>query len=220
MSEAKQTGARQVIAIMGGTFNPIHNAHLRVAVEIADLFTLNQLKLMPCFQPAHKAVFGSSTKQRVEMLELAVASDVRLSVDTREVVSAKPSFTIDTLKELRAEVGRDPALIIIIGMDSFCSLPSWKNWLELTSYAHIVVVSRPGSFPVFTDELKNYYEKYRASTIAELQCAPSGCILFEAISPLDISSSMIRELQAQKKSIAYLLPDSVQNYIEKNKLYL
>lgn len=212
--------SNKVVAIMGGTFNPIHNGHLRVAVEAADLLNLNQLKLVPCFHPVHKVMSDISTRQRLDMLGLAVISDARLVVDNREIERAEPSFTIDTLKELRSEVGGSTSIIMVVGMDSFCTLPSWKHWLDLMSYAHILVVSRPGSTPVFTDELKNYYEKYRASTVAELQCAPSGRIWLQTLSPLDISSSMVRELRANNKSIAYLLPDTVQIYIEKNKLYL
>ncbi|MFT2111899.1 nicotinate-nucleotide adenylyltransferase [Marinomonas sp. 2405UD68-3] len=220
MSKESVSASNKMVAIMGGTFNPIHNGHLRVAVEVADLLNLDQLKLVPCFRPAHKAISGISTAQRLKMLGLAVASDIRLAVDNREIKRAEPSFTIDTLKELRSEVGEDTSIVMVVGMDSFCTLPSWKSWLDLTSYVHIVVVSRLGSTPFFTDELKNYYEKYRASTVAELQCAPSGRIWLETLALLDISSSMIRELRAKNKSIAYLLPDSVQNYIDTNKLYL
>ena len=209
-----------IVAIMGGTYSPIHNGHLRVAVEVADLFALNELKLVPCLQPVHKSMPIVSTLHRLEMLKLAIKSDNRLTIDDREIIRSKPSYSIDTLRELRSELGESVSIVMVIGMDSFLSLCSWKDWQELTLYAHVFVVSRPGWHPSFSDELNNYYEKYRASSIAELQCAPSGRIWFEALAPLDISSSMIRRLISSHRSIAYLVPDSVRNYIDENKLYL
>ena len=220
MSNQVNQNTLKVVAIMGGTYNPVHNGHLRVAVEVADLFSLDELKLVPCLQPVHKSRPTVSTLHRLNMLDLAIESDARLTIDNREVLRSKPSYTIDTLKELRVELGADASIVMIVGMDSFLSLNYWKDWHLLTSYAHIFVVSRPGWNPTFSDELNNYYEKYRASSIAELQCAPSGSIWFETLAPLDISSSMIRALVASNRSIAYLLPNSVRKYIDTNKLYL
>lgn len=220
MLNNKRHGKLNLVAFMGGTYSPIHNGHLRVAVEVADLFALKELKLIPCLQPVHKTRPTILTQHRLEMLKLAVESDSRLTVDDREIVRSEPSYSIDTLKELRSELGEHVSIVMVIGMDSFLSLCSWKDWRQLICYAHIFVVSRPGWHPSFSDELNNYYEKYRASSIAELQCAPSGLIWFEALAPLDISSSMIRRLIASRRSIAYLIPDSVRNYIDEHKLYL
>ncbi|WP_420827959.1 nicotinate-nucleotide adenylyltransferase [Marinomonas algarum] len=207
------------LAIMGGTFDPVHNGHLRTAVEILDRFGYSSLKLIPCFQPVHKGKPGVSPQQRLDMVRLAISGDARLSVDAREIEREGPSYSIDTLKNIRAEIGADTPLIMVLGMDSFLSLPTWSQWQELTKYAHIFVVSRPGWEPDLISELSAFCEKYRANSSYELQCAPSGRLWFETLTPLGISSSMIRSLASKNESIAYLLPEPVQEYIEQHQLY-
>ncbi|WP_353668986.1 nicotinate-nucleotide adenylyltransferase [Marinomonas sp. THO17] len=211
--------ARKGVAIMGGTFDPIHNGHLRTAVDILDGYHYANLKLIPCFQPVHKRQPSVTPQQRLDMVNLAISSHPGLSVDAREIVREGPSYTADTLRDIRAEVGADEPLVMVLGMDSFLSLPTWHNWQDLIKYAHLFVVSRPGWEPDLISELSRFCENYRAASPHELQCTPSGLVWFETLTPLGISSSMIRTLARQGKSIAYLLPEPVQNYIEKNQLY-
>ena len=207
------------LAIMGGTFDPIHNGHLRTAVEILDRYHYSALKLIPCFQPVHKGQPSVIPHQRLEMAKLAVSGDSRLAVDSREIEREGPSYSVDTLRNIRSEIGPDESLIMVLGMDSFLSLPTWRNWRELVQYAHILVVSRPGWEPDLISELGAFCENYRAASSHELQCAPSGRVWFETLTPLGISSSMIRELARKNESIAYLLPEPVQKYIEQHQLY-
>lgn len=207
------------VAIMGGTFDPIHNGHLRTAVEVLDRFQYTALKLVPCFKPVHKGQPGVTARQRLEMTELAISSHPRLEVDSREVERGGPSYSIDTLKDIRAEIGSNEPLVMVLGMDSFLSLPTWQNWHELIQYAHLLVVSRPGWEPDLISELTTFCENHRASSPHELQCAPSGLVWFETLTPLGISSSMIRSLARRDESIAYLLPEPVQKYIEEYQLY-
>ena len=190
------------VAIMGGTFDPVHNGHLRTAVEILDRFHYSVLKLIPCFQPVHKDRPSVSPQQRLEMARLAVSGDVRLSVDSREIVREGPSYSVDTLRNVRDEIGPDESLIMVLGMDSFLSLPTWQDWQELVQYAHILVVSRPGWEPDLISELGAFCKNYRAASSHELQCAPSGRVWFETITPLGITSSMIRALACKNESIA------------------
>lgn len=205
---------------MGGTFDPIHNGHLRVAVEIVDRFSFKYLKLIPCYQPVHKGLPSVTAQQRLEMVEKAISCDDRLGVDSREILRQGPSYSIDTLKEIRQEIGADEPLIMVLGMDSFLSLPTWHGWQDLIQYAHLLVVSRPGWEPDFIFELQAFCENCRAASAHELQCAPSGLVWFEMLPSLEISSSMIRALCRKQESIAYLLPEPVQTYIKQNKLYL
>ncbi|MBJ7554272.1 putative nicotinate-nucleotide adenylyltransferase [Marinomonas spartinae] len=207
-------------AIMGGTFDPIHNGHLRAAVEIVDRFAFRALRLIPCYQPVHKGQPSVTAQQRLDMVEKAISCDERLLVDSREILRKGPSYSIDTLKEIRQEVGPDEPLIMVLGMDSFLSLPTWHNWQALIEYAHLLVVSRPGWEPDFISELQTFCENCRATSAHELQCAPSGFVWFEMLPSLEISSSMIRALCKKQESIAYLLPEPVQNYIKQNNLYL
>ena len=204
---------------MGGTFDPVHNGHLRTAVEILDRFHYSSLKLVPCFQPVHKGRPSVTPEQRLEMTRLAISSDVRLGVDTREIQREGPSYSIDTLRDIRAEIGASEPLIMVLGMDSFLSLPTWHDWQALIQYAHLLVVSRPGWEPDLISELSAFCENYRAGSPHELQCAPSGRVWFETLTPLGISSSMIRALARKNEGIAYLLPEPVQHYIEQHQLY-
>jgi nicotinate-nucleotide adenylyltransferase len=207
------------LAIMGGTFDPVHNGHLRTAVEILDRYHYSALKLVPCFQPVHKDRPSVEPQQRFEMTKLAISGDARLSVDSREIEREGPSYSIDTLRDIRAEIGPDESLIMVLGMDSFLSLPTWHDWQKLVQYAHLLVVSRPGWEPDLISELSAFCENYRAASSHELQCAPSGRVWFETLTPLGISSSMIRALARKNESIAYLLPEPVQKYIEQHQLY-
>lgn len=207
------------VAIMGGTFDPIHNGHLRTAVEVLDRYQYSELRLIPCFQPVHKNRPGVTPQQRLDMVRLAISSHENLSVDSREIEREGPSYSIETLRDIRADIGPDEPLIMVLGMDSFLSLSTWHNWQALIEYAHILVVSRPGWEPDLISELSAFCENYRASSSHELQCAPSGLIWFETLTPLGISSSMIRSLANKHESIAYLLPEPVQKYIEQHQLY-
>ncbi len=207
------------VAIMGGTFDPIHNGHLRTAVEVLDRYQYSELRLIPCFQPVHKGWPSVSPQQRLEMAKLAISGDSRLRVDSREMDREGPSYSVDTLRDIRSEIGPNESLIMVLGMDSFLSLPTWQNWQELIQYSHLLVVSRPGWEPDLISELSAFCENYRAASSHELQCAPSGRVWFETLTPLGISSSMIRALARKNESIAYLLPEPVQKYIEQHQLY-
>ncbi|MEP7728482.1 nicotinate-nucleotide adenylyltransferase [Marinomonas primoryensis] len=214
-----KTTGKSGVAIMGGTFDPIHNGHLRTAVEVLDRYQYSELRLIPCFQPVHKGQPSVSPQQRLEMAKLAISGDSRLRVDSREMDREGPSYSVDTLRDIRSEIGPNESLIMVLGMDSFLSLPTWQNWQELIQYSHLLVVSRPGWEPDLISELSAFCENYRAASSHELQCAPSGRVWFETLTPLGISSSMIRALARKNESIAYLLPEPVQKYIEQHQLY-
>ena len=214
-----KTTGKSGVAIMGGTFDPIHNGHLRTAVEVLDRYQYSELRLIPCFQPVHKGRPSVSPRQRLEMAKLAISGDSRLRVDSREMDREGPSYSVDTLRDIRSEIGPNESLIMVLGMDSFLSLPTWQNWQELIQYSHLLVVSRPGWEPDLISELSAFCENYRAASSHELQCAPSGRVWFETLTPLGISSSMIRALARKNESIAYLLPEPVQKYIEQHQLY-
>lgn len=208
------------VAIMGGTFDPIHNGHLRTAVELLDKHHFTELRLIPCYQPVHKSRPNITPEQRLNMVKIASQIDPRLRVDEREIIREDKSYTIDTLKDIRAEIGNETPLVMVLGMDSFISLPTWRDWSQLINYAHILIVARPSWDSDFVSELSSYYEVNRACSASELQSQPCGKIYMETLTPLSISSSMIRTLCQNGKSIAFLLPESVQSYIEQNKLYI
>jgi nicotinate-nucleotide adenylyltransferase len=210
------------IGILGGTFDPIHYAHLRLAEEMADALSLDEVRLIPASVPPHRATPRVTATDRLEMTRLACTGNARLVVDDRECRRQGPSYTMDTLKDLRAELGNERSLCLLMGVDAFLGLPTWSRWESLFGLAHIAIAYRPG----FTLEpaympavLTHYLERSTASTISQMYASPAGCIWLQQITPLDISATVIRAAIRDGHSPRYLLPDSVLDYIHRNSLY-
>lgn len=213
-----------LIGILGGTFDPIHNGHIRLALEAQKQFELGQVRLIPVNIPPHRSVPAVSTEHRLAMMELAIANEPTLSVDLRELESEDISFTINTLKSLREEFA-DDTFCLIAGIDTFNKIDSWKDWQDLLDYAHIIVANRPETLtdkPTndISPELQRWIEKHQITDHTLLKNNLSGNIVFINIPMLDISSSMIRQLNSEHKSLKDLLPNTIQTYIKDNHLYL
>ena len=131
------------IGLLGGTFDPVHIGHLRSALEVADALALDELRLLPNFRPPHRDTPQVAAEQRLEMVRVAVEGISPLVVDDRELKRDKPSYTIDTLELMRAELAADDPLFLLLGWDAFCGLPSWHRWEELLQHCHILVLQRP-----------------------------------------------------------------------------
>ncbi len=208
------------LAILGGTFDPIHTGHLRFAEEVATLLEIDEVRLVPAGQPPHRSPPLVSPEHRLVMAHMATSGNPILRVDGREVHRAEPSYTVITLEEIRAEIGDRP-LCVLLGADAFFGLPYWHRWQDIFKLAHIVVASRPGyeltsTLPI---GLQPTWEKSFTNQISDLSTKPAGLIYHQKITSLDISANRIRELIKQGKSARYLLPESVLEYIHKNKLY-
>lgn len=195
------------LALFGGTFDPVHLGHLSVAWEAAELLDA-EVRLMPAHLPPHRAAPLASAEQRVALLRAALKGQTRLTLDTRELGRQGPSYTVDTLRELRREVGERP-LVLLVGDDAFAGLPSWHRWLELFELAHIGVLSRPGVEVVLPDELRAQLQQRGVDDPAKLHAASAGLIVELAVTPLEISSTRVRELLAQGRDPRYLLPCGV-----------
>ncbi|KAB2899056.1 MAG: nicotinate-nucleotide adenylyltransferase [Xanthomonadales bacterium] len=196
------------LALLGGTFDPIHNAHLRVAWEAAECLDA-EVRLVPAQVPPHRDPPVASASQRVAAVRAALAGQHRLTLDTRELERAGPSWTIDTLIELRAEVGPQRPLVLLVGADAFAGLPGWHRWSELFAHAHIGVLTRPGHGGVLPTELRTRIASRRASDPASLRETPCGRVLPIMVTPLDISATRIRELLAAGHEPRYLVPDAL-----------
>jgi nicotinate-nucleotide adenylyltransferase len=206
------------LAILGGTFDPIHHGHLRVAWEAAEALDA-ELRLIPSAVPPHRPQPRASAAQRLAMLRIALAGQDRLLADDRELRRAGESWTVDTLRELRAEIGPSRPLVLLVGADAFAGLSSWHHWRELFDHAHIGVLTRPGHGGVFEAELAGEWFSRRVDDVAALRARPCGAILPIAVTPLEISASAIRALLAQGHSPRWLLPDGVLRWIEDAGLY-
>lgn len=206
------------LAIFGGTFDPIHIGHLRSAIEARELLACDELRFIPCHQPPHRAEPGASSAQRLRMLELAIAGEPGLAVDAREINRNKPSYTIDTLTELRAEIGVRCALHVLVGMDAFAEIDTWRRWRELLDFANLVVVQRPVNVLLQRGAVADLLHTHRA-TIDELRKRPCGAIAVVELTQLPISATAIRALIRTQHSPRYLLPDAVWQFIRDQHLY-
>lgn len=207
-----------MIGIFGGTFDPIHNGHLLVATTLAELAQFLEIKLIPCKIPVHKNMTMATEQQRIKMIELAIANTAKLSIDLREITRTTPSFMIDTLRSLRQEFPKT-SLVLIIGMDSFLTLPSWHEWQSLLNYAHILVVSRPEVEMHWSNELDQAFKLKQVKNIDQLTDSLSGHIYFHPMNTLNISATRIRE-QIKKSAIPrQFLPQAVVDYIISEMVY-
>ncbi len=204
---------------MGGTFDPIHNGHLRTALEIRDWLNVGQVALMPSKVPVHRQQPGAGSEQRLTMVEQAVTAEPGLCAEAREILSEKPSYTVLTLESLRAELGDEAPICMILGMDAYLSLPGWDRWQELLQLAHIVVVTRPGWVYQPDKEMQAFTRAHEVTDKQRLLTAPAGQVIFHELTPLAISATQIRTLVSQGNSPRYLLPDSVWQYIQQQQLY-
>ena len=206
------------IAILGGTFDPIHFGHLRPALELSEM-GFDEMRLIPCHVPAHRGAPHCSAEQRLAMVELAVKNEPRLVVDTRELDREGESFTVDTLTDMRDELGDQVSLNLVMGMDAFLGLPKWRQWERIAELANIVVTERPGSVVPVTGVMERFLNARRVSSMEALCNAASGRVLVQQLALLDISATRIRALINSGQSARYLLPESVWDYIEQHRLY-
>lgn len=198
------------IGIFGGTFDPIHYGHLRLAEEMADALDLREVRFIPAGLPPHRAAPRTSAAHRLEMVRRAIAGNPRFVLDEREVHASRTSYTVDTLGELRSELGAQQPLYLLLGADAFLGLPSWHQWQRLLGLAHIAVAQRPGS---------NLQEALPEALRREMGIHPAESVSVFDMMPLAISASAVRDALAQQKSARYLLPDSVLDYLQQQKLY-
>ncbi|HEV2087237.1 MAG TPA: nicotinate-nucleotide adenylyltransferase [Cryptosporangiaceae bacterium] len=197
---AVTTGARRV-GVMGGTFDPVHHGHLVAASEVASRFALDEVVFVPTGQPWQKGgAEVSPAEDRYLMTVIATASNPRFSVSRVDLDREGPTYTIDTLRDVRALCGQAPELFFITGADALAAILSWKDVDELFTLAHFIGVTRPGY----------------ALSDAHL---PEDTVTLVEVPALTISSSACRERVRAGRPVWYLVPDGVVQYIEKRRLY-
>jgi nicotinate-nucleotide adenylyltransferase len=192
------------LAIFGGTFDPIHIGHLSVAWEAAELLDA-EVRLMPASVPPHRLPPTASAEQRVDMLRAALKGQTRLTLDTRELERSGPSYTVDTLHELRKEFGDRP-LVLLLGADAFAGLRSWHRWRELLDVTHIGMLNRPGVEACIPVELERAVASRRTEDMNIIRGQPAGRVIELMVTPLEVSATRIRELLAVGRDPRYLLP--------------
>ncbi|WP_375547289.1 nicotinate-nucleotide adenylyltransferase [Pseudomonas auratipiscis] len=206
------------IGVLGGTFDPVHIGHLRSALEVAEGLALDELRLMPNARPPHRNTPQVSAQDRLAMVRCAVEGVRTLSVDARELARDTPSYTIETLELMRAELAATDQLFLLLGWDAFCGLPSWHRWEELLQHCHILVLQRPDADVEPPDALRNLLAA-RSVSDPQALVGPAGNIAFVWQTPLAVSATQIRQLLASGKSVRFLVPDAVLAYIDAHNLY-
>ena len=210
------------LGIFGGTFDPVHFGHLRLAEESIGHLGLGGVLWIPAGQPPHRGTPQVTAQQRLEMVLRSTAKNDRFSVDAGEVEAAAPSYTVHTLERLRRELGAEQSLVLLVGADAFAGLTTWHRWRDIFALAHVAVSHRPG-FPVepasLPGELASEFGQRRQFDVATLRGAAAGGIVTFAMTQLAISATQIRKLLANGLSARYLLPDGVLDYIQTHSLY-
>lgn len=210
--------------MLGGTFDPVHYGHLRLADEVRTALQLRDVRLVPAGDPPHRAGPQASAADRLAMLDLAVREFPGLRVDARELARTGKSYTVLTLEELRAEDGGRP-ILLLLGADAFHGLPTWHRWREIPDLAHIVVVARPGSDleAGLPEALRPDWTRRRIADPRRLKETPAGAIYVQAVTPQPIAATAIRAQLARgvhgRSNVRELLPPAVLAYIDQHRLY-
>ena len=206
------------VGILGGTFDPVHHGHLRLAIEMAEALDLAEVRLVPLFLPPHREPPTAPAALRLCMLNAAVADTPPLTVDDRELRRARVSYTVETLAGLRGDLPGRP-LCLILGMDAFAGLEGWQRWREIIDLAHLAVAKRPGSALSPSGPIQDVLDRHGVTDPSDLHRREAGCLLIRDVPALDISASAIRARIAAGRSPRHLLPDAVLDIIERNGLY-
>lgn len=205
----------RTIGFFGGTFDPVHCGHLQMALAAKKHLKLDEVRLLPCHQPPHRAAPQLTSQQRLLLLSLAVQEVDGLSIDDRELRRDKLSWTVDTLKDCRKEFGDELSITLLMGVDAYNGLQQWYEWQQLPKLAHIGVLQRPGYTMPKVGVLANWLER---SSAANIRRQPAGTVIALEQPQLPWSATEIREqlaLGVQPKG----LPESVFNYIVAHQLY-
>lgn len=204
----------QRIGILGGTFDPVHLGHLRPAVEVGAALGLDHVRLIPARVSPLRDTPGAGPADRLAMLQAAVEGCDDLVVDDRELGRDGPSYTVDTLQSLAAELG-DARLFFIMGADAFAEFERWHRWQQIMATAHLVVTTRPESPLTIPPALA----KAVTDDPTELERAHAGRVRVQPVTALDISATGIRHTAAAGGDLRYLMPEGARRYLEDHHLY-
>jgi nicotinate-nucleotide adenylyltransferase len=210
------------IAVLGGSFDPVHNGHVALGSYFAKLLFPDELRVIPTGNPWQKQGLCATPAQRIEMLKLAFGQSApAVTIDEQEIRRDAPTYTIDTLRALRAELGRDASIAFLIGADQLQQLHTWKERQHLFDYAHVCAASRPGfemdAAHVHNEVVREFAR--RTATPEQLRSTPHGLAYLAGNLAIDISATEIRAALQQGQQPAALIPPTVLDYIKQHHLY-
>ncbi len=207
-----------MIGLFGGTFDPIHFGHLRSALEVQQALNLDQVRFIPLHGAVHRDPPEVTSSLRLRMVEAAIADQPGFVADARELKRAGPSYTVDTLREIRGEQP-DEVLCLMMGLDAFNGFSTWHRPDEILRLAHLIVMQRPGETGL-TPDARELLQTRRCGGAAELESRHAGGVMLRTFTQLQISATQIRAVLGQGRSPRYLLPDGVLQLISEQGLYL
>ena len=211
------SGARPRIGLFGGTFDPIHTGHLTLARWARAELSLDELRLIPTGESWQKRPAGAPAADRLEMARLAFAGDPWVTIDDREVRRDGPSYTIDTLIELRRDLGKEPALVLLLGSDQLHNLASWHRYRELLNHAHLAVTQRERvALEDFAPEVEALVAEHGAGALPD---TPAGALVFFRMPTVPVSATVLRRHLAAGEPPGKLVPPAVLEYIDRRRLY-
>lgn len=208
-----------MLGVLGGTFDPVHVGHLRLAIEVRERVGLDQVRMLPAPRPRLRGVPQVDAATRLRLLAAAVAGVPGLAVDGRELHAPGPTRTVDTLIGLRAEVGATP-LCLILGADAAARLHRWHAWERLVDLAHLIIARRPGARLPHSGPVAALLAACRDDDPAALRERPAGVIHVCDVPGLDVSATAVRERLAHGRSIEFLVPEEVRQMLLNEGLYI
>jgi len=214
--------ADRCIAVLGGSFDPVHNGHVALAGYFAKLLVPDELRVIPAGRPWQKQGLQTAPEHRAEMARRAFGQlAVPVVVDEREIRRTGATYTIDTLRELRQELGPDASIAFLIGADQLQQLQTWKDWQGLFEHAHLCAASRPG-FRVddagMAPEVAREFAR-RSATQKQIRGTAKGLAYVASQLAIDISATQIRAALGNGSDVASLIPAGVLDYIKQHHLY-
>ena len=212
----------KIIGILGGTFNPIHFGHLRMAQELADALNFDEVRFIPAANPPHKTMPAIDAEHRAAMVQLGIADNTIFTFDDRELLRAGASYMIDTLHSLREDLGTQASITLLMGSDAFTKFNTWHRWEQIIQLCHIALVQRPqmqANNHKLPKVLETFLHNHYTENTDDLHTSPAGFVTMRQVTALDISSTAIRHALHHKDSVRYLMPDSVIDYIQTHRLY-
>lgn len=206
------------VGVFGGTFDPVHFGHLRPALELKQALVLDEVRFVPCRTPPHRTPPSATPEVRAEMVARAIAGVPGFVLDRRELTRAGPSYTLDTLAELRRELpGR--TLVLLMGADAFLGLPGWHGAERLLRLAHVAVAHRPGWSLTQAAGLEELSDGRLVAEPTALAAEPAGRIVLVEVTQLEISATAVRAAAAAGNDIRFLVPEVVREFIEETGCY-
>lgn len=206
------------VALFGGTFDPVHLGHLKVALAAQQALGVADFRLLPAGDPPHREATFASAQQRHDMLKLALEAYPGLTIDERELQRDTPSWTVMTLQSLRQELPHSP-LLLLMGQDAANHLDQWYRWREIFELASIVILSRPDKTPDYHSRLASQIGAGTVASTDQLLAVRNGAVFSLGVAAVEVSSTQVRERLAAGLSVRHMVPEKVTHYIAEHGLY-